>query len=330
VNPAESVTLRAESDWYRSRSEAENDCDDRLDALESGAISDAASRGGEYVGGSTSGYDITYDSSDDVFKASAERTLNFVFDTNNDLTDFDDSLLPQQDIDVSDTIASKASPFFPPVVRVRIRLPGGGANVNAKLMGVSVQSLEIVSSDLRLGQDIETIGLPSSETIVRLPFDNCGSTEQTLVREFVFEVIRGWKLTFSKKISSKVSIKGSLKFSGFGGEGSFERSTEVTNTQERSEQKRESVRTTHTFKIGANKMVDITLSKQSFEARRRFTGTIVVDGTVLGQYQAKHVERRVISEILSEADRTIPVEGFYGDIDYSEDRTKLTERDCPP
>lgn len=325
----ESVTLRAESDWYRSRSEAEIDCDNRLDTLESSAISDAEGRGGKYVGGSTSGYDIVYNSSDDVFKASAERTLNFEFERNDEVTDIDNISVPQDGIDVSDTIASKARPAFPAVVRVRIRLPGGRANVNAKLQGVLVESLNIVSSDLRLGREIETVGLPSSETIVRLPFDNCGSTEQTLVREFAFEVIRGWKLILSKKITSKVSIKGSLKFADFGGEGSFERSTEITNTQERSEQKRETVRSTHTFRIAANKMADITISKQSFEARRRFSGTVVVDGIVLGDYEANHVERRPISAILSEADRTISVEGFYGDIDYSEDRTKITERNCP-
>jgi hypothetical protein len=114
---SQTITIEAESDWHHSQSDATSECDDRLDSLERSAISDAESRGLEYVQGSTSGYNIEYNSSTDMYKCSCQRTLEFV-DPNdpNIRIDSEPNILSEEEIqNIIDSGEYKSIPNDPPV-----------------------------------------------------------------------------------------------------------------------------------------------------------------------------------------------------------------------
>ena len=315
----ETVNLRAESDWHYSLSDAEQECDDKLDEMEEDAISESESEGGEYIGGTTSGYDIEHDSETDEFKCSAERTLNFLFpddkssksiaSSKKEIEEFsyDDYLKLRIEesepvVDVTGELDKLIRPIVPQTKEhthfrrgTRIGLPGGPfgggggglripipVKVQLPLTRIDFSNLSVISSELELDEQAYTMNIPLNETVLHIPYRNCTPLQQSIKRDVEFKVTKGWKIEFSKRITSSTSIGGKLKF-GKVGEASVERrlTTEITNSKSISEVKEERTVTTFQYNIAANKIIDVRLTIQNFEARRNFRGPIVLEGTVL-------------------------------------------------
>ncbi|MBO0358981.1 hypothetical protein J0X19_13565 [Hymenobacter sp. BT186] len=354
----ETVNLRAESDWHKSLGDAEQECDDRLDEMEDEAIDEAESEGGEYVGGTTSGYDIEHDSDTDEFKCSAERTLNFIYpdDTKKDKAihetikevSYDEYLkLKAEDsepvVDVTGELRKLIAPLVPKTKEHtyyrRVSMPGpfGGGHmripmkVQLPLSSISFTNLTVISSNLELDDLAYTVNIPLNETVLHIPYRNCTPLQQSIKRDVEFKVTKGWKIEFSKRITSSTSIGGKLKF-GKVGEASVEHklTTEITNSKSISEVKEERTVTTFQYNIAANKIVDVKLTIQSFEAIRNFKGPITLEGTVIITYgKGEEKATKKLTDLLNETQRTIDISGYYANIDWQEMENILNSTDCP-
>jgi hypothetical protein len=358
----ETVNLRAESDWKHSQSDAENQCDERLDILEDEAISQASSNGGEYVQGSTSSYSIDYNSSTDLFKCTRERTLEFEYPEKEnlikqiELVDYEEhkniklinnvnSKNNETPINVTSTLEAIIQPKVPAIITATyFRLENEFSpydnitlsrrvpyTVNLPLTAIKFNHLNIISSSLLLDSDAYTINIPMTETVLHFPYYNCSSMEQSVRRDVEFKIVRGWKIEFTKTITSATKIGGKLKF-GSDGEAdiSLELKSEIKNHKSISETKEEAIKTSYPFNIAANKIVDIKLIIQNFEARRNYNGPIILDGEVVliyGQEEKKNVKQ--LSSILNEQERTIHISGYYANINWEEVPINITQKDCP-
>lgn len=349
----ETVTIEAESDWHHSQSDATSECDDRLDSLERSAISDAESRGLVYVQGSTSGYDIEYNSSDDTYKCSCKRTLEFDYPDNSSLKVNSEFKLRSED-ETLKTLDPNEFNETPEDVTVQLRalvMQVAPPNIRAdflrhpvpqvySLSSVDIKNLKIISSDLIIDKDVELIGLPTEETIRHYPYQNCTSRDQTLKRDVTVKVERGFKVEFSKAVTTEETISGDLKFKfqhvEAGAEMERKIKVEIKNTQTITELRSETVVESFDFTIAANTITDIKLTIQQIQARRRFEGTILLDGDVTlnyffskrGRHQYHKVEKP-LSGHLSESQRTLNLNGYYSNIDYQTAPTELTEKPCP-
>jgi hypothetical protein len=356
----ETVNLRAESDWHVSLGDAEQECDDRLDEMEDEAIEEAESEGGEYIGGTTSGYEIEHDSDADEFKCSAERTLNFIYpddtkksksagesieelsyeeyvklkiedsepvvDVTGELRKLITPLVPKTKEHTHFRRMPAPGPFTPNIGRLRIPV-----RVQLPLTSIKFTNLTVVSSNLELDDTAYTVNIPLNETVLHIPYRNCTPLQQTIKRDVEIKVTKGWKIEFSKRITSSTSIGGKLKF-GKVGEASVEHklTTEITNSKSISEVKEERTVTTFQYNIAADKIVDVKLTIQNFEARRNFKGPITLEGTVIITYgNGEEKVTKKLTDFLNETQRTIEISGYYANIDWQEMENILNSTDCP-
>lgn len=354
---SQTITLTAESGWHDLQWDAESECGSLLDSMESDTISEEESNGGEYIGGSTSGFDVTYDESSEQYKCAGERTLNFAYDEDSSLRksmvdaetiDFEvyekrmsELLADPPPVDIAEEIRKRLNgkvpasqtikiPGIPPRIPRPFPIRGNHIKIVVPLTSINFQNLEVISSDLVLSTDVSTINIPLSESILHIPYRNCSSQRQTVKRDIEFKISKGWKVEFSKKVVSSTTISGKLKFGSYG-EASVERklTTEISNSRSMSETRDEIVRTSLNFTVQENTILDIKVAVRSFEARRSFEGPITIDGTVnliYGKGEKKLIHK--ISEFLNEEERTFIISGFYANIDYEELPIQLNETPC--
>lgn len=369
MEKSETITIQATSDWHYSQSDAEIQCDERLDSLESEEISRAESNGGKYVGGTTYSYSIEYNSSSEEYKCSRERTLEFIFieeqilESDIEEIEYEDfkvddlkisaeKIASEPTVDVTKQLEQLIKPKVPQTVlheEVRVGggggfpggFPGGGGGgrfprvrirrVNLPLSKIVFTNLNIISSNLTLDSNAYTVNIPTTETVLHIPYSNCGSNRQTIKRDIEFKVVRGWKIDFTKKITSSTKVGGKLKFGSIG-EADIEHrlTTEITNHKSISETKDEILRTSFQFTVESFKITDILLTVQNFEARRNFSGPITLEGEVQLIYgSGQKVIKHNLSGLLNNNERTMDISGYYANISWEELPVKITEKDCP-
>lgn len=342
------VTLYGLSDWHRSMGDAEQECDDRLRELEADALRQAESDGWQYIGGETSGYDREHDAGADLYRCGAERVLLFL-KGEDDLVVLDADVASMKHvnfespppIDITGQLLAALDGKIPAQVEKVVRTPdirinGTGVSVRpsrrmkirCKLKTISFKSLSVVASDLALGKDIQTVNIPSYESIHRIPYDNCGSPEQSFVRDYTTKIVRGWRLKTTRRITSSTKIEGNLKFTSAEASVSHEIKRELSTEREYSETKEETLRLTLPFKVAANSKVDIEIRVMSLEARRSFEGPVTVDGIAIAHYEENEKREHRLSDLLSEEDRSFELSGFYSNIDYEEMPIKVVATPC--
>ena len=256
----ESVIIRAESGWHDSQSDAEIECDERLDLLEAEAIANAESKGGSYSTGTTSGYSIDYNSATAEYRCSRERVLEFSF-SGDEKGMFPE--IPYEEyvaalsrseaeppIDITGELTKRLFPLAPKFVEEKIVLPRPirtNFTVRLPLKDIVFRKLSVVDSRLQLDDLAQVVNIPLKETVLHIPFRNCGGLPHTINRQFSYKVVRGWKISFAKKVTSSIKIGGKLTFKGgsFGAEADVAHrlSTEISETKDISETTDETVQT---------------------------------------------------------------------------------------
>lgn len=348
------VKLYAQSDWCDTMAEAEDECDDRIEDLEDRTVSDMESEGWEYTSGETSGYDREFDRTNSRYRCGAERVLEFVRADANFLeleaapVTLKSALADPPPTDVEEQLLALVRSKIPASQSFRQCIPridwktgtedsADGVQeekgmicfkVKRALQSITFKSLKVVDSNLQLSADVQVINVPRTEAILRVPYDNCGSPEQTLVREFVANVKRGWKFETKSTLTKTTKIEGELKFGESGSAGvSHEIKREMSTSRSYEETTETTEKRTFTVKIASNSKVDVEFRSRSLEARRSFGGPITVEGVLVAQYEGRIVKQYQLVDLLDASSRTLEISGYYSNIDYEE--SPMTVRATP-
>jgi hypothetical protein len=206
-----------------------------------------------------------------------------------------------------------------------------------KLNSITLHNLKIVSSNLVLDDDVITVGLPTEETVILIPYNNCGNPQnQTIRAQKTYKVVKGYRIDFTKTIVSSEKIHGDLSFSSLKAGAECTITTTLQNTQSISETKEDTETIDIPFNIAPNSIADLKITIQRMEARRRFEGTILVEGDMIllylfgkpGHY-AKHRVGQSLASVLNENQRTLTINGFYSNINYQLMPIQSSSKPCP-
>lgn len=186
-------------------------------------------------------------------------------------------------------------------------------------------NLFIEDSQLLIEKDAEIIGIPIKDNIQELEYDNPFDTQQVFVIDINSEIIEGWKMSMSRTLTSSNKVGGKLNFKlaykgvEVGGENSFERVvtdsiTETTNIDKTTRQFKKQM---FTINIPAKIKAKIFANVQNYEAKRDYSGYIIIDGEIeLTSINPLIKEKLKISDFLDIDKRKIEVSGSYSDITW--------------
>ena len=347
------VKVVVSSNWRDSIDEAKNECNRILDIKAEDVISREDYDGFYLTSSSYSSYSTESRKSDSEFRCTRARTLRFKeYEQRADGgRQPPDSPSPEAQVwmtqesrvmasallakgarliepagEAQETyfsrINDKIRQSLPPTAEISIKLPPFDIEfrINAHLNSFSVDAILIKNSKLKLEEREEIVGIPLSESVVRIPVSNCGTgISLELHRKVEYGYTTGFRIETERAMTDKYEISGKLSFGDYAEiGGSFSHEVSFRETQEYSSSKTESREETIDISVPPNTKADISLICQRFEARRAFEGPVTVDCNVVANYGVgDHSVSRsyALSTLLSPEERSFLIKGKYSNLD---------------
>jgi len=355
INETTTEFVEAYSDWYHSESDATSECHDLLNDNADTIISDMESNDWFYIGSSDNGLNTTYDDSNDLYQTYGSKDLHFSKEEEDLLKSLDTSIEENSvEVDIDELITQKIEPLlaknYLKYMRGTDTIPSNAPEPIKEVMrglkkfeikSVTLSNLIIEKSELILDKENPQT-LPLNHDVKNIKYRNCTSSVQTLRGEKTFQIVKGYKIEFTKKLVSKNKISGSLKFGVKSISGEFKKEREITT--EITNKTIQNVTTTnivkHPYQLTVPKMtiIDGHITVTQNMGSMKYSGIIQINGKVNIEYYSRNgrlngshyvrVSDKLSKYIPLSIDRTLKLDGYLGDVSVEDFDIAFDELEC--